>query len=82
MELLHLWTPRKRPPKASSLGTGHHEGANSFNKLGELHMGPSQSLVQLHSLLDLELPQPWTARKRHPGASTIGTATVVPLSAT
>jgi len=57
MELLHLWTPRKRPPKASSLGTGHHEGANSFNKLGELHMGPSQSLVQLHFFLDLELPQ-------------------------
>merc|ERR1719491_2114074 len=68
---------KEAPREASTLGTGHHElhheGAKSFNKLGELHMGPSQSLVQLHSLLDLELPQPWTARKRYPGASTQGT---------
>jgi len=36
-------------------------------------MGPSQSLVQLHSFQDLELPQPWTARKRPKGVSTLGT---------
>jgi len=63
--------------EASTLGTGHHElhheGAKSFNKLGELHMGPSQSLVQLRSFLDLEFPQPWTAKKRPPGASALGT---------
>jgi len=77
MELLQLWTARKRPPEASTLGTGHHEvyhkGDNSFNKLGELQLGTSQSLVQLHSFLDLDLHQPWTARKRPTGASTLGT---------
>jgi len=70
-------TARKKPREASTLGTGHHElhheGAKSFNKLGELHMGPSQSLVQLRSFLDLVFPQPWTAKKRLPGASALGT---------
>jgi len=46
-----LWTAMKMPRKASTLGKGHHElhheGAKSSCKLGELHMGPSQSLVQL-----------------------------------
>jgi len=67
----------KMPRKASTLGKGHHElhheGAKSSYKLGELHMGPSQSLVQLHSFLDLELPQPWNSRNKPPGASTLGT---------
>jgi len=77
LELPLSWTARKRPPGASTLGTGrhevHHEGVKSFNKLGELHMGPSKSLVQLHSFQDLELPQPRTARKRPKGVSTLGT---------
>jgi len=50
-ELPKLGTARKRPPEASTLGTGGHEvyhvGAKSFNKLGDLYMGPSQSLEQL-----------------------------------